>query len=674
VIVAVARGSRGVVSPDAQSTDAGSLYKQALRREAVLRQELDAAGAGAPAGLVLERIRVLVGSYEDLSRLFASTEYGDDALSQGGNLAADAFARFGEAADRTTALRLLNALTREFPSSALSRQASARARTLEQARPAAGVKLPEESVQVRTLDEPKIAPRMKGPTPDEIRPSTPPPPRPSTPSPMPAPVTPATGTTVAPAIGATVTPPTGATVAPAIGTTVVPATGTTVTLRAIRREVLPETLRITLELDREVAYYDERIEGPPRVFVDLPNTRAAETIKDATIPFPDGAVKQVRVGRQLNSRTRVVLDLNGAGSHSVYALYNPYRVVIDFERTPAPPPQPIKASVLPLPPARSSVSVVPSKPSSVSVLPSKTIALLRAPARAPTVLTSNVSRSARLAVSTASPTTRVATGTTPAGETSSPGAGPAPATPRNNARGGYSLARQLGLGATRIVIDPGHGGHDPGARVNGISEASLVLDVAMRLEELLKNQPGVEVVLTRRSDTYIALEERTAIANRSDADLFLSIHANASTAATARGIETYFLNFATNPEAEAIAARENAGSAKTMRHLPDIVQAIAMNNKIDESRDLATIIQSTLYDQLRKSNRNLKNLGVKQAPFVVLVGATMPSALAEVSFMTNRNEAALLKTDKYRQQIAEALHRGITRYQGSLKTVVARSE
>jgi N-acetylmuramoyl-L-alanine amidase len=308
------------------------------------------------------------------------------------------------------------------------------------------------------------------------------------------------------------------------------------------------------------------------------------------------------------------------------------------------------------------------------VLPSKTIALLRAPARAPTVLTSNVSRSARLAVSTASPTTRAATGTTPAGETSSPGAGPAPATPRNNARGGYSLARQLGLGATRIVIDPGHGGHDPGARVNGISEASLVLDVAMRLEELLKNQPGVEVVLTRRSDTYIALEERTAIANRSDADLFLSIHANASTAATARGIETYFLNFATNPEAEAIAARENAGSAKTMRHLPDIVQAIAMNNKIDESRDLATIIQSTLYDQLRKSNRNLKNLGVKQAPFVVLVGATMPSALAEVSFMTNRNEAALLKTDKYRQQIAEALHRGITRYQGSLKTVVARSE
>ena len=164
------------------------------------------------------------------------------------------------------------------------------------------------------------------------------------------------------------------------------------------------------------------------------------------------------------------------------------------------------------------------------------------------------------------------------------------------------------------------------------------------------------------------------MANRSDADLFLSIHANASTVPAARGIETYFLNFAPNPEAEAVAARENAGSSKRMRHLPDIVQAIALNNKIDESRDFATMVQSTLYQELRKINRTLKNLGVKQAPFMVLVGATMPSVLAEISFMSNRAEAALLKTDAYKQEIAEALLSGIMRYQNSLKKVSPRAE
>jgi N-acetylmuramoyl-L-alanine amidase len=174
-------------------------------------------------------------------------------------------------------------------------------------------------------------------------------------------------------------------------------------------------------------------------------------------------------------------------------------------------------------------------------------------------------------------------------------------------------------------------------------------------------------VLTRRNNTYVALEERTAIANRSSADLFLSIHANASANASARGFETYFLNFAPNPEAEAIAARENAGSSKTMGNLPDIVKAIAMNNKIDESRDFASMLQQAMNAQLRKADRSARNLGVKQAPFMVLVGATMPSALAEVSFLTNRQEATLLRSTAYRQQIAEALFSGITKYQQSLK-------
>jgi N-acetylmuramoyl-L-alanine amidase len=218
------------------------------------------------------------------------------------------------------------------------------------------------------------------------------------------------------------------------------------------------------------------------------------------------------------------------------------------------------------------------------------------------------------------------------------------------------------------VIDPGHGGRDPGARVKGLNEADLVLDIALRLEKLLKKQRGVEVVLTRRANVYVPLERRTALANKENADLFLSIHVNASKNPTARGLETYYLNFAPNPDAARMAARENVGSARTMHALPDIVKAIALNNKIDESREFATLIQSSLVDRLRLTNHQTRDLGVKQAPFMVLIGATMPSVLTEVSFITNRDEGRLLRTAKYRQHIADALFQGIRRYQGGLKS------
>jgi N-acetylmuramoyl-L-alanine amidase len=175
--------------------------------------------------------------------------------------------------------------------------------------------------------------------------------------------------------------------------------------------------------------------------------------------------------------------------------------------------------------------------------------------------------------------------------------------------------------------------------------------------------------MTRETDVFIPLEERTAIANREGADLFLSIHANASRNPQARGIETYFLSFALNPEAEAVAARENATSSRAMHNLPDIVKAIALNNKINESRDLAETVQKSMARRLAAKNRSLRDLGVKQAPFVVLIGAVMPSVLAEISFVTNRQESALLKTGPYRQQIAQALFDAIQNYQQSLKRI-----
>ena len=217
------------------------------------------------------------------------------------------------------------------------------------------------------------------------------------------------------------------------------------------------------------------------------------------------------------------------------------------------------------------------------------------------------------------------------------------------------------------MIDAGHGGHDPGAQARGLNEADLTLDIALRLEKLFQEEPGIEVVLTRRTNDYIPLEERTAIANREGADLFLSIHANTSRSTSASGIETYFLSFAGTPEAEAVAARENSAHGGEMHKLPDMIKAIALNNKLDESRDLAGMVQESLVARLRRSNKAVVNRGVKKAPFVVLIGAEMPSVLAEVSFLTNRQEQQLLKTPAYKQRIAEALHAAVMRYRRSLK-------
>jgi N-acetylmuramoyl-L-alanine amidase len=423
---------------------------------------------------------------------------------------------------------------------------------------------------------------------------------------------------------------------------VAPAPRATNALTSVTREVLPDALRITLELGQEVPFRSDRLDGPPRVFIDFDNTRPVEAIKDATIPFPDDVVRKVRIGRQTELRTRVVMDLTGAARHSIYTLYNPYRVVVDFARVAAPGATMLATAPPPRPVAVPNPS--PAEPELVTPV----VASLPPPRPAtPSPLEEPMDGGPEPEAATAGPS--------------------APAAPTLNRSGGFSLSRQLGLRVSRVVIDPGHGGHDPGAKTKGLTEADLVLDVALRLEQLLSKQDGFEVVLTRRVDTFVPLEERTAIANRAGADLFLSIHANASTNGSARGVETYFLNLTANPEAEAVAARENAASSRSMSQLPDIVKAIALNNKIHESRDFAAMVQTSLASQLQKTDRSVRNLGVKQAPFMVLLGATMPSVLAEISFITNRQDAAMLKTEKHRQRIAEALFAGVLRYQQSLK-------
>jgi N-acetylmuramoyl-L-alanine amidase len=232
------------------------------------------------------------------------------------------------------------------------------------------------------------------------------------------------------------------------------------------------------------------------------------------------------------------------------------------------------------------------------------------------------------------------------------------------------MVRALGLKINRIVIDAGHGGHDSGTLgPGGIEEKDVVLDVALRLGRLLKDRLGADVIYTRSDDTFIPLETRTAIANQAQADLFISIHANSSPDTDARGVEVYYLNFTTSADALEVAARENASSDESIHQLSDLVKKIALQDKINESRAFAEDVDQSLYAGLERGNPGLKDRGVKKAPFVVLIGANMPSILAEISFLTNPESAQELRQPRYRERIAESLYRGVDRYVSSLNGV-----
>jgi N-acetylmuramoyl-L-alanine amidase len=249
------------------------------------------------------------------------------------------------------------------------------------------------------------------------------------------------------------------------------------------------------------------------------------------------------------------------------------------------------------------------------------------------------------------------------------------APPSPNSSGQRSLTRALGLKIGRVVIDAGHGGHDTGTiGPSGYTEKELVLDIAMRLGSMVEERLGSEVVYTRNDDTFVPLEMRTAIANQKQADLFVSIHANASRDAKARGVETYYLSFSTSQDALETAARENAVSEKSIHELQDLVKKITLYEKVEESKEFASEVQKSLYTGMSRGNTALRNRGVRKAPFVVLIGANMPSILAEISFVSNPQDEKLLKKPEYRQRIAESLFRGIQRYASSLGGVKVASQ
>jgi N-acetylmuramoyl-L-alanine amidase len=245
--------------------------------------------------------------------------------------------------------------------------------------------------------------------------------------------------------------------------------------------------------------------------------------------------------------------------------------------------------------------------------------------------------------------------------------------PKPGALNDRSLVRTLGLKLGRVVIDAGHGGNDVGTHgPSGYLEKDLSLDVARRLAALVRENMGSDVVMTRSEDVYVGLEERTRIANEHKADLFLSIHANSSPYRSAAGVETFVLNFTTNKSVMDLATRENAGSEMSIHDLQDLLQKIALRDKVDESRELASRLQTSLSKLSTNANDAARNRGVKKAPFVVLIGANMPSVLAEIGFLTNATDEALLRKPEHRQKIAEALYKGIASYADTLSQVVAR--
>ena len=391
---------------------------------------------------------------------------------------------------------------------------------------------------------------------------------------------------------------------------------------AVRFWTFAEVTRIAIETNGEFRFRSDRLDNPDRLFFDLLATKPRMGVKGVqTTAVGDKLLKRIRVAETQPGMTRVVLDLESPVEYKASQLSNPDRLMIELRAVapaaldPLQTPQPQTPQLQTPEPAH--VSGVLEKP----VISEKPV-----PPPPPPALAA-----------------------------------------KRNSSGNRTLIRALGLKVGRVVIDPGHGGHDKGSiGPGGLLEKELVLDVAQRLGKLIEDRLGSEVIYTRDDDRFIPLESRTEMANENKADLFLSIHANSSPFPGVSGIETYYLNFSSTREAMDLASRENAGSQKSIHELSEIIEKITKHDKAEESREFAGKMQTALYSAAVRSNAAARNRGVKKAPFVVLIGATMPSILVEIGFVSNSREETLLKRPDHRQKLAEALYNGLSRYAETL--------
>ena len=486
--------------------------------------------------------------------------------------------------------------------------------------------------------------------------------------------------------------------------------------------------RVAIDLEDDVKFDSGRIPSPDRIYFDLSNTKLAAELVGKSFEVGEGFLRKIRVAQYTLHDVRVVLDVDADSEYSAFLLPNPYRLIVDIhgKKTASTAKKPAENASAASPniglPANSTTQpaivatvqppVVYGAEPPFSTKVSSKPEVSKANTKSAPVLTSKPSDEAYVTRTKSSesieeepvkkPASNVATKTSSTDSDSDISASPArnkanarskgkgnsksqPATedasmvsdyhaahPTSN--GDRSLIRALGLKIGRIVIDAGHGGHDTGTvGPNGLMEKDLVLDVALRLGKLLEERLGAEVVYTRDDDTFIPLETRTAIANQKQADLFISIHANSSDDASARGVETYYLNFTQDTHALEVAARENAVSEKSVFQLQDLVKKIALKEKIEESREFASDIQKSLHSGLASKQPAIKDRGVKKAPFIVLIGANMPSILAEISFVSNPTDEKKLRTGDYRQKVADSLFKGVAQYAGGLSGIKVAS-
>jgi len=427
--------------------------------------------------------------------------------------------------------------------------------------------------------------------------------------------------------------------------------------------------RIAIDIGDQVKYVSARITRPNRIYFDLRGTRLASRLREKSITVKDDSLlTRIRAAQFSSNVTRIVLDVGAGVDYSAFFLPNPWRLIIDVHKPDA------SGASAPLMEAGNRESSNPTlakgTPSSASLSRGPSGAGAHAKNELDSITPTKVARTAALgsqgSALPAIPSLVNDETNVPSDAEEFPPVHQAGST----ADGERSLARTLGLKIGRIVIDAGHGGYDCGSiGPGGLEEKDITLDVALRLGRLLKDRLGADVIYTRHNDTFIPLQTRTAIANQAHADLFISIHANSSSDPAVRGVESYYLNFTTAPDALKVAARENADSNESVANLSDLVKEIALQDKIEESREFAADVQRSLYGGLEAGNPGFKNRGVKKAPFVVLIGADMPSILAEISFLTNPKDARELRQPAYRQRIAESLYRGVARYINGLNGV-----
>jgi N-acetylmuramoyl-L-alanine amidase len=452
-------------------------------------------------------------------------------------------------------------------------------------------------------------------------------------------------------------------------------------VRRIRAAANGAATRVTIDLEDSVQYASGRIANPDRIFFDLHAARLTPEVARGNIQVDGGLLTAVRVAQNHQGVVRVVLDVDGVKDYTASLTNNPTQLLIDLYGNSGPAtvrtakakrgeqaedgeareesstgPNNSAKTVQTVAARNSSVNSPPSGPaenSNSAISGSVAGGVPAAGGNAGSTARNSKSKSAK-ATASAKP------------ELVQPSTAPLPT------RDGQStLTRALGLKIGRIVIDAGHGGHDTGTiGPTGLMEKDLCLDVALRLGKIIQQRlPGAEVVLTRSDDTFIPLEERTNIANQAKADLFISIHANSSRDHAARGIETYYLNLKGSAEAMEVAARENASSQEGVHELQDLVKRIARTEKIDESKEFAEEIQDSLSRRVEKSGKSIRNRGVRKAPFVVLIGADMPSILTEISFLSNPADEKLLKQPEQRQKMAEGLYQGVVSYLQSMNSV-----